>query len=155
AVIDAEKQGRIFLRGRAVEKLVVEQRKHGRGRQFEARAGGEHEAGSGGGADGRFAKHGDAFHAVGAHGGVNGGHEQCRGNAYTADVADGEDELVRDQREEVVIVAADGARGAAESVHFKRLELRNLLGEKLCLHFLSDGQLVFEALLLLLLFDQL
>src|SRR5882757_288122 len=57
--------------------------------------------------------------------------------------------------QEVVVIAADGARWTAKAMHLKRLQFRALARKKLRLHFLRDRQLILQTLLLFLLQDQL
>ncbi len=74
---------------------------------------------------------------------------------FPADITNRQNQLVRTGREEVVVIAAHGARRAAEAMHFERLQIRNLPRKQLRLHFLCNGQFAFQPLLFLLLQNQL
>ena len=93
------------------------------------------------------------LHAVRAHRRVYRRHQQRCGNSFSADVPDGQHQLVRAPGQKIVIVPADGARRTAESVHLQRFKLRNLPGKQLRLHFLRDGQFILQPLLFFLLLD--
>src|SRR6266851_2349742 len=52
------------------------------------------------------------------------GHEESSGNSLSCHVGDNEADTVRAETEEVVVIAADSARGDAGSGIFERLERR-------------------------------
>src|SRR5260370_38966812 len=60
----------------------------------------------------------------------------------------------RAELNEVVVIAANGARSFAYSLYFDAGHLWQGSGKELVLHFARDRNFVFQALALLLLFDQ-
>ena len=83
------------------------------------------------------------------------GHQQRGENAFAADVRKRDAHGVRARANEVVVVAADHARGAADGGEFQAGERRQHLREELRLHFAGDDDFVLQLLALALLFDQL
>ena len=106
-----------------------------------------------------------AGEAVGADGRVQRRHQQRCGDSLAADVADGDADagllaadhaivglFVKD--EEVVVVAADGACGTADAVQVELCDAVGVKRKEVGLDLLRDGDLVLQALLFLLLFEQ-
>ncbi len=83
------------------------------------------------------------------HGGLDGGHQQRRRNAFAGHVADGEGQRAVGNLHEVVIVARNHARRGAHAFQLQGLDVGNVLREKLVLHLAGDFQLRFQALLFL------
>ena len=81
---------------------------------------------------------------------MNGSHQQRGRDALAADIARRQDELVGIQRQKVVVVAAHGPRGAADSMEFERFKLRDFARKQLRLHFLRNDEFVLQPLFLLL-----
>src|SRR5580692_3956865 len=157
AVVDPEEQRRILFGWRAFVELMIQQGEQSAGGNVErTECRSQDDIGTERRADSRgFAQDRDVLHAEGAHGGVDGRHEQCGRDSFAADIANGQDQAIRIQREEIVVVAAYGARRAEEPVNFERRQLNAFPRKQLCLDFLGDDQLVFQPLFLFLLFDQL
>src|ERR1700732_4164467 len=86
--------------------------------------------------------------------GLQAGHEERGGNSFTGNVGDGDSQMRGAELNEVVVVAADGARSFADGFDFNAGNVRQNSGKELVLHFPRDGNFVFEALALLLFFDQ-
>ncbi len=76
--------------------------------------------------------------ALAAEIGLQIGHEESGGDAFAGDVADDQAETIGAEIEEVVIVAADGARGVAAAAIVEGRDRRTELGEKAALHFAGD-----------------
>jgi hypothetical protein len=76
--------------------------------------------------------------ALAAQIGLEIGHEQRGGDAFAGDVADDEAEAVGAEVEEVVVIAAYGARGIAVAGIVERLNWRTDLGKKTALDFVGD-----------------
>src|SRR5580704_14347277 len=157
AVVDPKEQRRILFGRRAFVELMIQQGEQSAGGNVEREeCRSQEDLGTERRADGRgFAKDRNVLHAEGAHGGVDGRHQQRGRDSFAADIADSQDQPIRVQGEEIVVVAAYGARRAEEPVNFERRELNACTGKQLCLDFLSDDQLVFQSLFVLLFFDQL
>ena len=83
---------------------------------------------------------GGAQHAAG------GGHHERGGHALVGDVADDEADLAAGQRDDVVEVAADLARGPVVGRDLPARELGELLGQEVLLDQLGDLELLLEAL---------
>src|ERR1700683_3797494 len=86
--------------------------------------------------------------------GLDAGHEQRGGNSLAGNVGEGDTASIGAEGNEIVVVAGDGACGAADGGELQAFDLRDGLGEKLGLNFASDGDFVFEALALALLFEE-
>ena len=86
---------------------------------------------------------------------MDGRHQKRRRNSFPADVPHRQQQLVRIDRQEIVVVAAHCARRPAKPMHLQRLQLRNLFGKELLLNLVRDGELVLQSLFFFLLFDQL
>ena len=92
---------------------------------------------------------------LGAHGGLDGGHQQRRGDPLAGHVADGEGQLRAGQRHEIVVIAGDHAGRIADALQLQRLGGWHVPREKLLLHFARDFQLGLQALFFLGDHDQL
>src|SRR5215831_14293286 len=125
-VIKAEEQGGVLFRLRARVDVAIQEPQHlCRRRTRQPRGYGR---GSRALAVLRYSSHGDQlFLSVSADRRVNCGHEQCRGDAFAADVAHGNTDLLRAIREKVVIITADDSRRTANAVQLKRAHSRGRL----------------------------
>ena len=83
--------------------------------------------------------------ALAAQIGLQIGHEEGGGDAFARNVADDEAEAVWAEVEEVVVVAADGARGITVAGIVERLNWRADLGEKTALDFVGDFEFLDGA----------
>jgi hypothetical protein len=83
--------------------------------------------------------------ALAAEIGLKIGHEESCGDAFTGNVGDDEAETVRAEVEEVVVVAADGARGETSAAIVEGLDGGTELGEKAALDFVGDFELLGGA----------
>ncbi len=75
---------------------------------------------------------GNILQAVGPHRRMDGRHQQRGGNSLAAYVPESKEQLVGTERQEIIVVAADGASGAAYAVQFqslKSLDLRQSAGK--------------------------
>src|ERR1700676_5504262 len=86
--------------------------------------------------------------------GLQAGHEQGGGNSLSGDVRNRNGDVRGTELNEIVVIAADGARGFADGFDFDTGNVRDLLRKKLILDFAGDGELALEALALLLFFDE-
>ena len=82
----------------------------------------------------------------GAQHAAGGGHDERGRHALVGDVADDEADPALGQRDDVVEVAADLARGPVVGRHLPARELGELLGEEVLLDQLGDLELLLEAL---------
>ncbi len=109
-----EEEGRVFFRLGAAVEMAVEQREDPCRFLKQLAALNLFLSREMGGGDGfGYIPFEDEFFSceeVGADGGVEGGHEQRGGDAFTADVAKGNPQTGVSKDEEVVVVSADGAR---------------------------------------------
>src|ERR1700733_1413947 len=96
---------------------------------------------------------------------MEGCHEQSSRDSLSADVADGDadacflaigDSVVRllMEDEEVVVVAADRTRRAADAVQIEASDAMCMEGEEISLDLLGDGDLVLQAFLFFLFYEQ-
>lgn len=83
--------------------------------------------------------------ALAAEIGLQIGHEKRGGNSLPGDVADDETETIGAEVEEVVIVAADGARRAAVTGIIETADWRTKLWEKPALDFVGDFEFLGGA----------
>ena len=83
--------------------------------------------------------------ALAAEIGLQIGHEKSGGDALAGNVADDEAETIGAELEEVVIVAADGARRAAVTGIIETADWRTKLWEKAALDFVGDFQFLGGA----------
>ena len=83
--------------------------------------------------------------ALAAEIGLQVGHEQRGGDAFAGDVADDQAEAVGPEVEEVVVIAAYGARGEAAAAIVERLDGWTELGEKAALDFVGDFEFLSGA----------
>src|SRR5579864_284599 len=107
---------------------MVEKAEQRSGRDFNAlRPGGHNSARAGNSAHSdRFAHLWQVLDAVRSDRRMDRRHEEGGGDSFAADVADGKDQFVRAGGEKIVVVAADGAGGATESVDFQGFEAGSL-----------------------------
>jgi hypothetical protein len=73
------------------------------------------------------------------------GHEECGGDAFAGDVADDQAEAVGAEVKEVVVIAADGARGITVTGIVQRLNWRANLRKKAALDFVGDFEFLGGA----------
>ena len=92
---------------------------------------------------------------VGSDEGVQRSHHQGRRNALAADVGHGQPHGAGAQGYEVIVVAAHRPRRPADAMQFQAVKVGRIVREEQVLHLLGDLQLALNALLLLLLGDQL
>ncbi len=156
-VIEAEEQGGVLLRLRGPVEMTIQEPEHLRRRGSDsdnARGprGQAHVRSISGGRAGPHRSH--LLLLVGADRGMDGGHEQGRGDAFAADVPHGDPHLLRAVGEEVIVVAADDARRAAGAVELQSAGAAAGLREELGLDLVGDLQFALQALFLLLLLDQ-
>ena len=83
--------------------------------------------------------------ALAAEIGLQIGHEQSGGDAFAGNVADDEAEAIGAEVEEIVIVAADGARGKAVAGIVERADGRTELREEAALDFVGDFEFLGGA----------
>src|ERR1700674_4837716 len=82
------------------------------------------------------------------------GHQERRGNSLATDVGQGNHQARGAERNEIVVIAAYGARGAANRSNIEAGHRGQRAWKKLLLHFSRNRKLVLETLLLPLRFKQ-
>src|SRR4029077_16942623 len=86
--------------------------------------------------------------------GLQAGHQGRGGNSFAGNISDGDGQMRGGELNEIVVVAAVGARSFADGFDFDGGDFWQSPGKKLVLHFACDGNFVFQALALFLLFDE-
>src|SRR5258706_16287988 len=76
------------------------------------------------------------------------GHQQRSRNSLAADIGQRDPQVCLRDAYEIIIIAADHSCRTADSLQLDARQFGQRVREKLLLNFLSDGELVFEALTL-------
>src|SRR5579859_6341964 len=89
-----------------------------------------------------------------AQSGLKTGHQQSGGNSLPRNVRKRDGHVRRAQLDEIVVIAADGARRLANGFQFHAGNARHLLRKELVLDLAGDGDFILQALALLLFVEQ-